>query len=302
MISRRRFLTISAAATCSVSVPAFAKKSWVGRAFGAEVSIHLRGEQGQAQGALEAARDTIRRLENHFSIYNSNSLVSRLNRQGELQMPPEFARLMDSVDQIHRESGGLFDPTVQPLFAAMLVSGGKLQVNELGGLNRLVGWNKVHRQGARIAFATKGMAITLNGIAQGFATDRVSEVLAAHGFVNPIVNIGEYRVGEKPAPLTVQDSNGTAIASLKLQDGAMATSSSNGFNFRDGASHILSPTGGSHGKWNTVSIVADTATQADGFSTALLLADGTGLAKRLIDQGKLRSAIMLDQDNRLHSL
>ena len=38
-----------------------------------------------------------------------------------------------------------------------------------------------------------GAAITLNGIAQGYATDRVVDVLRARGLSTTLVNMGEIR-------------------------------------------------------------------------------------------------------------
>ena len=37
------------------------------------------------------------------------------------------------------------------------------------------------------------MSITLNGIAQGYITDKVTELLASFGISNTLVNMGEYR-------------------------------------------------------------------------------------------------------------
>ena len=36
------------------------------------------------------------------------------------------------------------------------------------------------------------MSITLNGIAQGYITDKVTEILANFGISNTLVNMGEY--------------------------------------------------------------------------------------------------------------
>ena len=47
-----------------------------------------------------------------------------------------------------------------------------------------VGWQQLHITPERVAFARPGMGITLNGIAQGHAADRVREVLQAHGIAH----------------------------------------------------------------------------------------------------------------------
>ena len=45
----------------------------------------------------------------------------------------------------------------------------------------------------RVALVRRGAAITLNGIAQGYATDRVVDVLRARGLSTTLVNMGEIR-------------------------------------------------------------------------------------------------------------
>ena len=45
----------------------------------------------------------------------------------------------------------------------------------------------------RIAFARSGMALTLNGVAQGYTTDCVIDLLRAGGVTSALANIGEVR-------------------------------------------------------------------------------------------------------------
>lgn len=305
MITRRRFLAINAVALGGLSagpgsfakaVGQDAKVVWQGRAFGADVQISLGGDRSKASAALEAARDTIRRMEHYFSIYDPSSLLSVLNRNGRLSMPPEFARLISSVEQVHEATGALFDPTIQPLFSAYLRSRMAPSAAELKQLGGLIGWQKVTIAANRLRFSKPGMAITLNGIAQGFATDRVSEVLVAHGFEVSLVNIGEYRSSKSPTQLAVEDVAGHQLGHIYMESGAVATSSADGFLLGGGVSHILFPNGNSDGvHWRTASVCADSATIADGVSTALLLAPDTKIAQSLVDTQLIRSVILQSQ-------
>ena len=184
--TRRRFLTIMAGCLASAPPLAAARAEplvWRGRALGAEPEVRLFGtDRDQVKQALLAARDTILRMENLFSLYLPKSALNQLNASGSLTMPPEFARLMGIVDKVHEASSGLFDPTVQPMMVALARTGQSLSVADLQSLAERIGWNKVRRHRSELSFSVPGMALTLNGIAQGFATDRVSEVLNAHGF------------------------------------------------------------------------------------------------------------------------
>jgi len=286
-LTRRRFLTITSAA-CLAS-PAAARTQWSGRALGAGASIVLRGHN--SDHALNAAKDTIRRMEKLFSLYDANSALSRLNRVGTLEMPPEFATLMGLVDKMHAATEGLFDPTIQPLWTALAKAG------DIDAARRLIGWKDVRHDSGTISFEKSGMAMTLNGIAQGFATDRVKATLAAYGFDNVIVNIGEYAVGGEPATLGVADAKGAPIQVLELQNEAVATSSPRALRLSDNASHILHPRAHAPDPiWDTVSVVAPTATIADALSTALVVAPNMVLARALRQSGLARLIVLKERN------
>lgn len=301
MINRRRFLAIAAA---SLLTPAAAAQrvQWRGQAFGADVSISLEGERQGAETALQAALDTMRRLESLFSLFDPASALSQLNQTGKLHMPPEFARLVRAVDHVHTASQGLFDPTIQPLFAAKMMSDAQLSAEQEDRFGSLIDWSMVNHSASDISFSRQGMAITLNGIAQGFATDRVSEVLAGNGFTITVVNMGEYRSGSRIAPLSVQDASGRELIRFDLENAAIATSSRNGYRFADGTGHILSPRDKVESQWETASVVAGDATRADGFSTALVIASGTQLAEQLIETGEIKRVILQGRDGKVRDL
>ena len=56
----------------------------------------------------------------------------------------------------------------------------------------LVDWRAVEVDAGnkRVSFARPGMGLTLNSGAQGYITDRVAEVLRAHGFDRMLVDMG----------------------------------------------------------------------------------------------------------------
>lgn len=289
MINRRRFISIAAAATAGA---AFAHTEsalrWRGVAMGADVSIDLgHAPAKDAHAALTAAIDTIRRMERLFSIYDPQSDLSRLNSDGRILAGPEFLRLMKLCGQAHILTGGLFDPTVQPLFVA------KMQAREPTEAERAcVGWNEVDCTGGEIAFSKPGMAMTLNGIAQGFATDRVTEVLASHGFSHAVVNIGEYRVGDRIAAIGLSGSKDEILAVEDIRQAAIATSVPGAFRLSDRSFHILNPKQPeSLPAWASASVVAETAAMADALSTALVLANGTTLARKLVN-GPVRAILL----------
>ena len=259
-LSRRRFLTI--AAGFAASPAAALSHSWQGRAFGASVSITLHGPKDMTRPALQHAQQLIADLERLFSLYAPTSDLVRLNRAGWIAPEKRFLALMRSADAAHRLTGGLFDPSVQPLWRALSEGG------DVARAKALIGWDRVRFDANRVTLAP-GQALTFNGIAQGFATDLVAEALKAHGAERTLVNIGEYRGSGEGWHLGVEDPQFGRLAALTLSDGAVATSSPAATPL-GAKGHILHSRAAP--RWSTVLVEAETATLADALSTAMVLA------------------------------
>lgn len=265
-----------------------------GQAFGAAATItacHARRET--AERAIEAAFAAVRGLERVLSLYVPESQIVRLNRAGRLESPDrDLVAVLRKAQAIAERSGGAFDVTVQPLWDlyAEARRAGTLPTDEaIEAARRLVDWRAVDVSDARIVLGRRGMAITLNALAQGYAADRAIAVLRAHGVRHALVDTGEIAaLGAKPdgAPWIVGIRNpreGEALAArVALADGALSTSADDATRFSaDGTDHhIFDPaTGRSPQRLASVSVVAPSATDADALSTAaLVLGPERGLA------------------------
>jgi thiamine biosynthesis lipoprotein len=261
-LNRRRFLSISAA--CMLATPARAQiHRWQGRARGAGVDITLHAPAEIAEPALDRARGSLDAVMAQFDLFDPASTVSRLNRTGHLDAPDVmFRRLMQACTQVHAATGGLFDPTVQPLWRALAEG----QPPEAA--RALIDWSRVRHSAASVTLG-EGQALTFNGIAQGFATDLVAEALRDAGLERTLVNIGEFRGTGGPWRLGISDPEIGMIGTRTLTSSAIATSSPKAVPL-GGQGHILH--GHAKPRWSTVSVEAATATMADGFSTALTMA------------------------------
>jgi FAD:protein FMN transferase len=278
-LTRRRFLAISAVALSGAGIGLAHRNSrWTGVALGADVSIDIAGaDDDQTRPALTAALETIRRMERLFSLYDPQSMLSQLNRQGAIEPDPEFSDLLNHIETAHKLTGGLFDPTVQPLFKARLE--GRPVTPQI--MDQL-GWHHVDRGQAMVRYKKPGMAMTFNGIAQGFATDKVTEALAAHGFARTLVNMGEYRAGDRLAVLGIGGANEKTVGTEELCNAAISTSVPGAFRFAGQGSHIFNPANPDQVPgWASATVIAGTATMADALSTALVLAPDIALAERL---------------------
>ncbi|MDP2064064.1 MAG: FAD:protein FMN transferase [Phaeovulum sp.] len=288
-LNRRRFLTISAAAG-AVGAGAFAGRAlqaaplyrWDGVALGAGASITLA--HPDAERIIGRALAEIARLEAVFSLYRKDSALTVLNANGSLANPPfELLECLALCGTIHSASGGLFDPTVQPLwrlYAESFAKGAAPLPEAVAAARALVGWGDVRIGADRIAFARPGMGLTLNGVAQGFIADRVAALLTAEGLTDVLVDTGEMRAlgghpdgGAWPVALDVE---GTILPdAVSLREMALASSAPRGTTFDDAGlqGHILNPATGAPSDlpWRLVSVTAPSAALADALSSAFCL-------------------------------
>jgi len=307
-LSRRRFISITA--VCALGARnAIASDNqgahWQGVALGAHADIRLVGlPAGEAERLLLSARAEIERLEQLFSLYRADSALVRLNAKGSLEAPgPDILELCSLVSAIHQASSGQFDPSVQPLWMAYARASGAPDRKALAAARAATGWSKVEISADRIRLQP-GAALTFNGIAQGFITDRVVGLLKAQGLEAGLVSVGEIAaVGASPGGRDwviglADHEDGPVDATIHLRDRAVATSSPRGTMFGAGpAGHILNPETGmaAPANWRRVSVIHRSAAIADGLSTAGVLQSAADLgamvtrfpdaAVRAIDQG-----------------
>lgn len=288
--TRRRFLGITAAAAGLSLLPfgsraahaAASVVTWRGRALGAPAEMVLHHpDRAAAERLLRHAVAEVARLERVFSLNMADSALSELNRVGALAAPPpELAALLDRARAVHALSEGAFDPTVQPLWLLLARHFSTPGADPSGPPRRAVeaaldrvGLDRVAFGRDRVAFARRGMALTLNGIAQGYITDRVVALLRQGGVENTVADLGEIRA------LGVRDDGtpwragiaGVPGMTLDLVDRAVATSAASGFRFAGPGSpgHIIDPRSGATAeRYESVTVLAPDATAADALSTA----------------------------------
>ena len=284
-IDRRRFLAVSAvAAAAGLAGPARAALPlvvWRGQALGAVASIRLaHPDRAAAEAVLGDCTAEIARLEAIFSRYRADAAISRLNDAGALDAPPlELVALLGRCAAVSERTGGAFDVTVQPLFRRYAEHFARPGADPAGpaveDVLALVGWRGVEAGPERVAFARPGMAITLNGIAQGYVTDRVAELLRARGMTDVLVDLGELRaLGRHPDGRPWRTGLAGRTETLELGGGlpALAVSSGAGSPFEPTArlNHLLDPaTGRCADPQRLVAVLAPDATTADALATAL---------------------------------
>lgn len=291
----------AAASAVPVKVPSGGKPGGLqlahraAKALGSDISmIVLHEDKAVAGRALDAAFAEMARIERVMSIYLPQSQVSRLNADGVLKSPdPYLVRIIAQSTAMSEQSGGAFDITVQPLWALYFEAqknGGGLPSSEMvEDTVPRVDWRGVSASAEEIRLRDRTMAITLNGIAQGFAADRAMEALKKHGIQHALVNAGEIsslgrKAGGDPWVVGIQHPRKKdaylGLASLEGRclstSGDYETAFSSDFRYN----HIFDPaTGDSPTAFSSVTVIAPDATTADAMSTAIfVLGPERGLA------------------------
>ena len=295
-LTRRRFLACFATTALSGSVAGSPLTSQRFYALGAEAQITLAGGRRQSQAALKTCRKEITAIESAFSLYDPNSMLSQLNRDGYVDTDNRFSTLLRNALHMAEKTGGAFDPTIQPLWQAISIG------DDLEQARRLVGWQDLMIKKSTVHFAQPGMAASLNGIAQGFAADRISAILKKYGFHNTLVNIGEFAAqGNKhgrPWLLGITDpSSGNIVAHIEPIDAAIATSEPHG-TLIGGQAHIFDPLERAGKRWTSVTVEAREAWRADALSTAIA-ASPVEDAQDLLVAGNATRAWLIDDSGKL---
>lgn len=323
--SRRRVITIAAAAAGLALVPgtgaaagaADRRLRWSGRALGAETTIVLHHrDQAAAERLIALCLDEIGRLEAEFSLYRADSALRRLNRDGVLPAPShDMVRLLAESRRFGRLTGGAFDVTVQPLWAlyarhfatpgADPAGPGRAAVEDA---LRRINYRAVAIGPEAVTLRCPGMALTLNGIAQGYITDRVADLLRRHGIDRVLIDLGEIRAlgaadaDGRPWRVGVRDPFDASRVreTLEVRDEAVATSAGAGTPFdRAGRHHhLFDPRlGRSARRYASVTVTAPTATAADALSTALY-STAPAAVRRVLAAGGGTRAVLVAADGR----
>jgi thiamine biosynthesis lipoprotein len=322
-LSRRRTIGILAAAAGLPLLPLGAVAGqgaslveWRGTAMGAVASLLIHHhDRAEARRIIGRAVAEVARLEAVFSLYRRDSALVRLNGRGVLEAPPlEMVELLQACGEWHQITGGAFDPTVQPLWRlyaehfSKAAGDGPVQA-EIDGVLAHIGFQHVLANRDRIVFARRGMALTLNGIAQGYITDRIVALLRSEGITQSFVDMGEGRgIGARadgaPWQVAIADplTPGQTIGRVPIVDRAIATSSGNGFRFDAGGrfNHLLDPRSGACAvRYRSVTVVAPTATAADAFSTGCNLMSLAEIESAVRERPELDVRLVTDRGEML---
>lgn len=241
-------------------------------------------------GDMEAVKVRTGELERQLNRYNSESELSRINREAAvtpIEVGGDLAQVFARSFRWYALSGGAFDPTVTPLIELWRASGENGRVPSDQDLDRARGMVGLQRvaltHDGRVLFAREGMALDFGAIAKGSIADEIAKLLKERGVKRGIVDIGGNALafGEGSFTFGVADpgfsrDSENLMGTVDVEGGAVITSGNyERFVTIDGRrySHIIDPRTGRpiDNGLVAVTVIGGEGTDADAMATSIMV-------------------------------
>ena len=259
------------------------------RAMGTTLSVY--GPAASFEAGARAVVDTFREEEQRFSRFRPDSELSRVNTLAGrwVQVSEGFGALLDFSLDHASATHGAFDPTV---LAAVEAAGYDRDFEEViraarGALRPPVPcgrWNEIETRGRSIRMPRE-VGLDLGGVAKGWTADIAAERALAAGMAWVLVSAGgDQRIaGDAPTlSIDVEDPEEptTPLMTLRLHEGALATSSTAKRTWGPGLHHVIDPRTGAPALTDAVQVTvwAPTCAAAEIAATTALLAGTRAVA------------------------
>ena len=242
------------------------------------------------QRLYAAVMELDREAKASMSIYDSTSLVSRLNRNETDSVDRHIAFNLHLADSIGALSDGRYDVTVKPLVEAWGFAGRERAENpNIDSILEFVGREKVRVEGGRLVKDDPRVQLDFNSVAKGYTVDLLAGLVEKYGAENYIVDIGgevrcrglnrqgrAWRIGVE-TPFDGNMSDGEYLQKrIQMTGGGLATSGNYRRFYLDGegnkVAHTIDPRTGRSAlsRLLSVTVAAPTCAEADALGTMFL--------------------------------
>ena len=335
MLSRRRFLMLAAGSMCAMAAPAWLTGCSAGQNDGndnAAANDAADSAAYEVQSLTLFLFDTVIQVsalctpelmdrisercqffEDRFSRTKEGSDIWNINQAhgAPVEVSEETARCIEASLAYSEASDGLFDISIGAVSSLWdFVEGIKPDDDAIEEAVKHVDYRTISVDGTTVTLADPDAMLDLGGIAKGFITDDLVSMLREAGCESAMLSLGGnvYVLGESfrgdDWNVGVQDPNGTAndvIASIPARDKSLVTSGLYERSFTIGDVlyyHILDPRTGYPVKTDlaSASIVSDSSTDGDAYSTTLFLM-GHDKAMELLNSDERFSGLLVDMND-----
>lgn len=285
-----------------------------GLIFGTTYSVTYQcGEDLQKE--IEAE---LKKVDDEFSMFNSQSIVARLNNGEQPELSNDFIDVFKLARQVSEDTNGAFDITVAPLVNAWGFGFKHEQMpskEQVDSLRELIGYRYVTLKDKNITMQKPGMMLDFSAIAKGYGVDVVARLLERHDIKNYMVEIGgeittrginpervPWRIGVNKPSEDALNENHELQTILNVTDKSMATSGNyRNFYVKGGKkyAHTIDPKTGYPVQHSLLSatVLTDRCAKADAYATSFMVLGMDG-AKQILERHKELMAYLIYTDNK----
>lgn len=285
--------------------------------FAMDTYMTLKAYGENRNDALAAAQTEIERLDALWSIGETDSEVSKLNKEKQLIVSDETKKLITCAKQISEQTKGAFDITIYPLMDLWGFTTQKYKVPTNDEIDQIlksqIGMDKVEVDAKTNKVTLKDDAqIDLGGIAKGYTSNQVAQIYADCGVKSGVISLGGnvQAIGTKvdgsrwKVGIQSPDDSMDMVGTYEAKDEAVITSGGYERYFeKDGKTyhHILNPATGKPTEKDLISVtvVSKDGMKADCLSTTLFVL-GKEKAQAYWEKHKDEfDMILVDENNKI---
>ena len=262
--------------------------------------------------------EDLQKVDDKFSMFNSQSIVARLNNGEQPELSNDFIDVFKLARQVSEDTNGAFDITVAPLVNAWGFGFKHEQMpskEQVDSLRELIGYRYVTLKDKTITMQKPGMMLDFSAIAKGYGVDVVARLLERHDIKNYMVEIGgeittrginpervPWRIGVNKPSEDALNENHELQTILNVTDKSMATSGNyRNFYVKGGKkyAHTIDPKTGYPVQHSLLSatVLTDRCAKADAYATSFMVLGMDG-AKQILERHKELMAYLIYTDNK----
>ncbi|MBR0257430.1 MAG: FAD:protein FMN transferase [Synergistaceae bacterium] len=243
---------------------------------------------GHDERVLDDAFTLLNELDATLSMYNPSSDISRINATGSMNVQPTTVEAVNDSVRLHALTAGVFNPLIGAVTGLWKINRKEGSVPTPESLDyavKLANISNLTISGDNISLRHEGCVLDLGGIAKGYASVKIAELLRDKGIKSAIIDLGGnvYAVGAKDDgskwrigirnPL---DPYGMPAVVVDVADSAVITSGNyERFKTIDGKkySHFFDPSTGNSVMSDllSVTVITSDGSLADGLATAFMI-------------------------------
>lgn len=225
--------------------------------------------------------------------FRNNSVIWKVNNNVDVEPDGYFTTVFNKAQEVSAVSDGLFDMTISPLINAWGFGFKNIEnvtPAMIDSLKEITGYQRISIRKGQLIKERPDIQLNASGIAKGYATDVIADLLESYGIRNYIVEIGgeirakginakeeKWRVGiDRPREDTITYNPFEYV--LEIDDKAIATSGDyRKYYIKECKrfAHTIDPRTGYPADNGILSatVIADDCMTADAYATVFMLAD-----------------------------